>query len=147
MLYPEKKAEPAPAPPAEGQAVPNLAKRPLPPDSTVSAIANSNDCLERPEKRRRPNHANVDDANLPATSRNPLSTLDPQTMNKPQVLDPSKYPPGSEYDFEDDYPSDPEHSETESELDLDISATEDPAQQSTASDSEYTTESSSRGSP
>ncbi|GKZ23770.1 hypothetical protein AbraIFM66951_004136 [Aspergillus brasiliensis] len=147
MLYPEKKAERAPAPQAEGQVVPNLAKRPLPPDTTVPAIANSNDCLERPEKRRRPNHANVDDANLPATPRNPLSTLDQQMVNKPPVLGPLQYPPGSEYDFEDDYPSEPEHSETETELDLDISATGDPAQQSTASDSEYTTESSSRGSP
>lgn len=105
------KAEAAPAPPAEGQAKPNLAKGCLSPDSTVYTSAESNNCSEWPEKRRRSDRAEA-----------------------------SEFPQGSEYPFEDGYPSEPRKKkppETESEADSDNGATTDSAEQLTATDTEH----------
>ncbi|GLB08502.1 hypothetical protein AtubIFM57258_004394 [Aspergillus tubingensis] len=104
---------------------------PLPLKSSLIPVDSKNPPVTSPQQT----------AGIQATLRSPLGTLYQQTMNKPQALDPIKYPPGSEYPFEDDYPSEPEHSETESEPCI---YNWDPAQQSSASDAEPTAEPSSR---
>ncbi|GAQ45899.1 hypothetical protein ABL_08560 [Aspergillus niger] len=126
--YPKPAVKPATVPSAGEQATPKPNERTLPPDSNVPINANCNISTERPRKRKKCNCGKAANANLP-------------TMNKPQALDPAKYPPGSEYPFEDDYPSEPEHSETESEPCI---YNWDPAQQSSASDAEPTAEPSPR---
>ncbi|PYH65959.1 uncharacterized protein BO88DRAFT_470317 [Aspergillus vadensis CBS 113365] len=148
-------------PSAEEQTTSKPNERTLPPDSNVPIDANCNTSTERPRKRKKCNCGKAANANLPvstslpadlknppvtppqqiegiqATRRTPLGTLNQQTMNKPQALDPTKCPPGSEYPFEDDYPSEPKHSETESEPWI---YNWDPAQQSSVSDAEPTAE-------
>ncbi|GFN21522.1 gag-like protein [Aspergillus tubingensis] len=163
--YPKPAVKPATVPSAGEQATPKPNERILPPDSNVPINANCNISTERPRKRKKCNCGKAANADLPvstslpvdskkppvtppqqtagiqATLRSPLGTLNQQTMNKPQALDPTKYPPGSEYPFEDDYPSEPEHSETESEPCI---YNWDPAQQSSASDAEPAAEPSPR---